>query len=107
MPTESDALAQGYLFHASILEQDKFNECLFLDVATKANKQYKLAKAERWDVFTMKDRDKALRMRDRFYSCKEASDLISDCEFEVPQVDYLLDYPFRAKADALGSLLVI
>jgi len=106
LPTESDALAQGYLFHASILEQDKFNECLFLDVATKANKQYKLAKAERWDVFTIKDRDKALRMRDRFYSCKEASDLISDCEFEVPQVDYLLEYPFRAKADALGSLLV-
>ena len=26
---------------------------------SKANKQYKLAKAERWDVLTMKDRDKA------------------------------------------------
>ena len=42
LPTESDALAQGYLFHASILEEDKFNECLFLDVKTKANKEYKL-----------------------------------------------------------------
>ena len=41
LPTESDALAQGYLFHASILEEDKFNECLFLDVKTKASKEYK------------------------------------------------------------------
>ena len=31
LPTESDALAQGYLFHASILEKQKFNECLFLE----------------------------------------------------------------------------
>jgi hypothetical protein len=106
LPTESDALAQGYLFHASILEEDKFNECLFLDVKTKANKEYKLAKAERWDVFTMRDRDKALQMRDRFYNCPDARDLIADCDFEVPEINYLMDYPFRAKADALGSLLI-
>jgi len=106
LPTESDALAQGYLFHASILEKEKFNECLFLDVATKNNKEYKLAKQERWDVFTIKDRDKALRLRDRFYNCKPAKELIQDSRFEVPMVDNLMDYPFRAKADILGSNLI-
>ena len=110
LPTESDALAQGYLFHASILEEDKFNECLFLDVKTKANKEYKLAKEERWDVFTVKDRDVALRMRDRFYNCKEASELIENSEFEVPMVNTLnvdgTNYPFRAKADVLGEYLI-
>ena len=106
LPTESDALAQGYLFHASILEEDKFNECLFLDVGTKANKEYKLAKAERWDVFTVKDRDKALKMRDRFFNCDEAKELLKDSQFEVPMVDYLMDYPFRGKADILGSNLI-
>lgn len=105
-PTESDALAQGYLFHASILEEDKFNECLFLDVKTKASKEYKLAKAERWDVFTIKDRDKALRLRDRFFKCKPASELIENSKFEVPMVDNLMGYPFRAKADVLGEYLI-
>ena len=74
-------------------------------MATKANKQYKLAKAESWDVFTMRDRDKALKMRDRFYNCPDARDLIADCKFEVPMVNTLMDYPFRAKADALGVYL--
>ena len=110
LPTESDALAQGYLFHASILEEDKFNECLFLDVKTKASKEYKLAKEERWDVFTLKDRDKALRLRDRFYNCKPASELIENSQFEVPMVNTLnvggTDYPFRAKADVLGEYLI-
>lgn len=106
LPTESDALAQGYLFHASILEEDKFNECLFLDVKTKASKEYKLAKEERWDVFTVKDRDKALRLRDRFYNCKPASELIENSEFEVPMVNNLMGYPFRAKADVLGEHLI-
>ena len=106
LPTESDALAQGYLFHASILEEDKFNECLFIDVATKNNKEYKLAKAERWDVFTVKDRDKALRLRDRFYNCEKANELIQDSKFEVPMVDNLMGYPFRAKADILGNNLI-
>tara|TARA_R110000764_G_C10898690_1_gene371177 strand:+ start:17 stop:790 length:774 start_codon:yes stop_codon:yes gene_type:complete len=106
LPNESDALAQGYLFHASILEEDKFNECLFIDVATKNNKEYKLAKAERWDVFTVKDRDKALRLRDRFYNCKPASELIENSKFEVPMVNNLLGYPFRGKADVLGEHLI-
>ena len=106
LPTESDALAQGYLFHASILEQDKFNECLFLDVSRKSNKEYVSAKAERWDVFTVKDRDKALRLRDRFYNCKPASELIKNSEFEVPMIDDLMGYPFRAKADVLGDYLI-
>jgi hypothetical protein len=110
LPTESDALAQGYLFHASILEQDKFNECLFLDVSRKSNKEYVSAKAERWDVFTVKDRDIALRMRDRFYSCDEARELIENSNFEVPMVNTLnvggTDYPFRAKADVLGEYLI-
>jgi hypothetical protein len=106
LPTESDALAQGYLFHASILEEHKFNECLFLDVKTKANKEYKLAKQERWDVFTVKDRDVALRMRDRFYNCDEAKELIENSKFEVPMVNNLMDYPFRGKADILGEHLI-
>ncbi len=106
LPTESTALSEGYLFHASILEEDKFNECLFLDVGTKNNKEYKLAKAERWDVFTTKERDKALRLRDRFYNCKEASDLILNSKFEVPEINYIMDIPFRAKADVLGEHLI-
>jgi hypothetical protein len=106
LPTESTALSEGYLFHASILEKDKFDECLFLNVATKNNKEYKLAKKERWDVFTMKERDNALRLRDRFYNCSEASDFILNADFEVPEINYVNNYPFRGKADILGDCLV-
>jgi hypothetical protein len=41
---ESQALRDGKLFHTMILEPHKLNDLVIVDVATKAAKEYKLAK---------------------------------------------------------------
>ena len=41
---ETQALRDGKLFHTMILEPHKLNDLVIVDVATKAGKEYKLAK---------------------------------------------------------------
>ncbi len=43
---ESQALRDGKLFHTMILEPHKLNDLVIVDVATKAGKEYKLAKEQ-------------------------------------------------------------
>jgi len=96
---ESDALRAGWLFHTAILEPDVFHAQTFVDVQSKNTKAYKLAKEEQGQVFTIKEKNDAERMADAFFRNEKAMSYITDCNFEVPIVGNVLDYPFRGKAD--------
>ena len=100
---ESQALRDGWLFHTAILEPEVFESQVFVDVASKNTKAYKMAKEEHGKVFTMTEKNDAERLADAFLRNTKAVELIRDCEFEVPAIDYVQDFPFRGKADVLGK----
>ena len=100
---ESQALRDGWLFHAAILEPDVFDAQVFVDVESKNTKAYKLAKEQHGKVFTKKEKRDAERLADAFYKNETARAYITDCEFEVPAIDNVQGFPFRGKADILGS----
>lgn len=100
---ESQALRDGWLFHTAILEPEVFSSQRFIDVQSKNTKVYKEAKEEFGKVFTMTERRDAERLADAFLRNTHAIELIRDCEFEVPAIDYVQDFPFRGKADVLGK----
>tara|TARA_R100000655_G_C2991070_1_gene193127 strand:+ start:1172 stop:1948 length:777 start_codon:yes stop_codon:yes gene_type:complete len=100
---ESQPLRDGWLFHTSILEPDVFEKQIFVDVASKNTKAYKLAKEEHGRVFTMTEKEDAQRLQDAFYKNSAAVSLIGKSEFEVPIVGNIEKYPFRGKADVLKN----
>tara|TARA_R110002012_G_scaffold66061_1_gene172930 strand:- start:1562 stop:2332 length:771 start_codon:yes stop_codon:yes gene_type:complete len=103
---ESNALDAGWLFHTCILEPHVFEKQIFVDVQSKNTKAYKLAKEEHGRVFTRKQKSDAERLADAFFRNEHALKLITDCEFEVPEIGMVQGYPFRGKADVLGKGLV-
>lgn len=108
----SQALRDGWLFHTCILEPDVFSSQIFVDVQSKNTKAYKLAKEEHGKVFTMKEKRDAERLADAFLRNEHALQLITDCEFEVPEIGYITarsgeKYPFRGKADVLDSYRIV
>jgi hypothetical protein len=100
---ESQALRDGWLFHTAILEPDVFNAQVFVDVASKNTKAYKLAKEEHGKVFTMTEKKDAERLADAFLRNEKALQLIQQSEFEVPMIGEVMGMPFRGKADVLGK----
>ena len=100
---ESQALRDGWLFHTAILEPDVFNAQIFVDVASKNTKAYKLAKEEHGKVFTMTEKKDAERLADAFLRNEKALQLIQQSEFEVPMIGEVMGMPFRGKADVLGK----
>ena len=82
---ESQALRDGWLFHAAILEPHVFDAQIFVDCKTKAAKAYKEAVEEHGKVYTMAEKEKAQRLADAFYKNEHAKSLL------------------RAKADVLGK----
>jgi len=108
----SQALRDGWLFHTCILEPNVFSSQIFVDVQSKNTKAYKLAKEEHGKVFTMKEKRDAERLADAFLRNEHALQLITDCEFEVPEIGYITarsgeKYPFRGKADVLDSYRIV
>ena len=100
---ESNALDAGWLFHTAILEPDVFEKQIYVDVQSKNSKAYKLAKEEHGKVFTIKQKNDAERLADAFLRNEQALKLITNCEFEVPEIGMIQGYPFRGKADILDS----
>ena len=103
---ETQPLRNGRLFHIAILETQKFEQLNFVDVQSKNSKKYKDAKIELGEVYTIKEKNEAERMADALLKNHYAIDLLSGSEFEVPAIDMIFGYPFRAKADVIGSVLV-
>ena len=104
---ESNALDAGWLFHTAILEPDVFEKQIYVDVQSKNSKAYKLAKEEHGKVYTIKQKRDAERLADAFLRNEHALQLITNCEFEVPAIGMIQDYPFRGKADVLDSYRVV
>jgi len=100
---ETQPLRDGWLFHTAILEPHVFNAQIFVDVASKNTKAFKLAKEEHGRVFTMSEKNKAEKLADAFFRNEHALRMITDCEFEVPAIGNVCGYPFRGKADVLGK----
>lgn len=100
---ESQALRDGWLFHAAILEPHIFESQHFVDAKTKASKAYKLAVEQYGRVFTILEKEKAERLADAFYKNEHAKELLINTEFEKPAIGEIFGLPFRGKADVLGA----
>jgi hypothetical protein len=104
---ESQALRDGKLFHTMILEPHKLNDLVIVDVATKAGKEYKLAKEQGLEVYTRKEYEDAERLTDALLKNNEVVSLMSKSQTEIPAVEMIDDIPFRAKADILKPNMII
>lgn len=60
---ETKALTEGRLFHTMVLEPQKLNQYVFLNVESKNTKAYKEAAMYHTDVFTSKEKRDAERLR--------------------------------------------
>jgi hypothetical protein len=105
--SETQPLRDGKLFHTLILEPHKIDELVIVDVATKANKVYKEAKAEGKEVYTTKEIKDAERLADAILKNDEAVHYMSKAEFEVPEIAMIDGLPFRAKADILKDNMIV
>lgn len=98
---ETQGLRDGKLLHTLILEPEKFDQIIFVDVQSKNTKAYKLAKEEFGEVYTQKEKKTAERLADALLRNSRAIDLLNNSEFEQPYIDLINGYPFRGKADIL------
>lgn len=99
---ESQGMRDGWLLHCLLLESDKFEKQIFVDVQSKNTKAYRQAVAENEGrVFTMKEKHDAERLADAVFKNEQALQMLTNCEFEVPAIGSIAGMPFRGKADVL------
>jgi hypothetical protein len=82
-----------------ILEPEKMDDVIFVDVQSKNTKKFREAKEEYPDVFTMKEKNDAERLVDAMSKNNTAMELMRNSVTEIPAVGFIEGYPFRAKAD--------
>ena len=104
---DSPALAAGKLAHWMVLEPRKIDELHFVDASTKNTKIYKEAKEQYGEVFLTKERSAAERLTDAIFRNEAALQLLTDSEFEVPEIAMLNGLPFRGKADIIQGDTII
>jgi hypothetical protein len=105
--SETQPLRDGKLFHTMILEPHKIDELTIVDVATKAGKAYKEAKAEGKEVYTTNEIKAAERLADAILRNDEAVHYMSKAQFEIPEISMINGIPFRAKADILKDNMIV
>lgn len=104
---ETQALRDGKLFHTMILEPEKLNDIVFVEAATKASKEYKLAKETGKEVYTNTELKAAERLSDALLRNEAVKEYLTKAEFEVPQIAMIDEVPIRAKADILKGNTII
>jgi len=104
---DSPALAAGKLAHWMVLEPHKIDELHFVDASTKNTKIYKEAKEKYGEVFLTKERSAAERLTDAIFRNEAALQLLTDSEFEVPEIAMMEGLPFRGKADIIQGDTII
>jgi len=100
---ETQPLRDGHLFHTMVLEPDKLNDIVFVDVQSKNTNKYKEAKKFHDQVFTIKEKNDAERLCDALFKNETALSMLNSSKFEVPMIDNINGYPFRGKADVLKN----
>ena len=104
---DSPALAAGKLAHWMVLEPHKIDELHFVDASTKNTKMYKEAKEQHGEVFLAKEKYAAERLTDAVLRNEAALQLLTNSEFEVPEIAMLNGLPFRGKADIIQGDTII
>jgi hypothetical protein len=104
---ETQALRDGRLFHTMILEPEKLDDIVFVDAATKASKEYKLAKETGKEVYTKTEKKAAERLCDALLRNEAVKEYLTNAEFEVPEIAMIDGIPIRAKADILKGNTII
>jgi hypothetical protein len=104
---ETQALRDGKLFHTMILEPEKLDDIIFVDAATKASKEYKLAKETGKEVYTKSEKKAAERLCDALLRNEAVKEYLTNAEFEMPQIAMIDGIPIRAKADIIKGNTII
>lgn len=108
---ESPALSLGRLAHWMLLEPKKVDKISWVDASSKSTKIYKEAKAKASslgvEVFLTKEKKDTERITDAVLRNEAALKLLSNSEFEVPEISMLEGLPFRAKADIIQGDTII
>lgn len=98
---ETKSLLIGKLFHWAILEPHKMDAVEVVDVQSRNAKAFKEAN-EKFDmVITKKEEEEIRRLQDAMLRNEKVLSFLKGAQFEVPCVDMLGGYPFRAKADII------
>jgi len=106
--SDSPALAAGKLAHWMLLEPHKIDELYFVNASTKNTKIYKEAKEQHGEVFLAKEKAAAERLTDAVLRSEQALQLLSNSEFEVPEIAMLEEgLAFRGKADIIQGDTII
>jgi hypothetical protein len=104
---DSGAFKMGRLIHLAALEPEKIESlCHIVEVQSAVTKAYKEKVKEVGSnqfVYTRKDYDKAMYTVDALLQNDVWQQITRDAKFEQPGFDIINGYPFRAKADILGS----
>jgi hypothetical protein len=105
----SPALSLGRLAHWMLLEPRKIDKIHFVDTSKKNTKIYKEAKenAKGAEVFLTKEKKDTERITDAVLRNEAALKLLSNSNFEVPEIGLLEGLPFRAKADIIKGDTII
>tara|TARA_R110000764_G_C10982660_1_gene380481 strand:+ start:28 stop:795 length:768 start_codon:yes stop_codon:yes gene_type:complete len=104
---DSPALSLGKLAHWMLLEPHKIDKLHFIDASTKNTKIYKEAKEFHDEVFLTKERKATERITDAVLRNEAALKLLSNSEFEVPEIAMIEGLPFRGKADIIQGDTII
>jgi len=108
--TDTSAFREGRLVHLAILEPSKMNDLHIVNVKGRKTKTFTEAVEEHgyYNVYTMDEYNLAMRCHDAVHN-SEASHLITDCQYEIPEIKMIEGIAFRAKADAIdlfGNMIV-
>jgi hypothetical protein len=98
---DTKSLLIGKLFHWAILEPHKMDEVHVVDVQSRNAKAFKEAKEEHSMVITKKEEEEIRRLQDAMLRNEKVLSYLKGAQFEVPCVDMLGGYAFRAKADII------
>lgn len=105
---ETQALRDGRLVHAAILEPEKYEKFTFVDVSSKNTKIWKdaVVKHGKANTFTKKEKYMNDRIASAFLQNDRCVSFLKGSETEVPAIETMAGLPFRGKADILGANFV-
>ena len=105
--SNSPALSAGKLAHWMVLEPHKIDTLHFVDASTKNTNKYKDTKEKYGEVFLISEKKSAERLTDAVLRNEGALRLLTNSEFEIPEIDMLEGLPFRGKADIIQGDTII
>jgi hypothetical protein len=80
---------------------------VFVEAATKASKEYKLAKESGKEVYTQTEKKSGERLADALLRNEAVKEYLINAEYEVPQIAMIDGIPIRAKADIIKGNTII